>query len=117
MFVCFADGGVGGGGCSGGGVGCGGDGGGVIEVLVLMFFVGGVGIDGSGCDGDNDGWCMVMVMVEVMLYGNGVGSVGGVAVAEAVAVQVVPDVGGGLISPECKELLSSTVTLGGPQPL
>ena len=46
----------------------------------------------------------------------GVGGVAGNGVVVVVSVQVVHDVGGGLIWPECKELLSSTVTLGGPQP-
>ena len=50
------------------------------------------------------------------LAGVGGGNVGMVGNG-VVAVQVVHDVGGGQISPECKELLSSTVTLGGPQPL
>ena len=51
--------------------------------------------------------------VGVGVAGNDVG-VGVVVVV--VTVQVVHDVGGGLIWSECKELLSSTVTLGGPQP-
>ena len=77
----------------------------LLTLLGISFVAGGLagGLAGDGdCVGDANGG------------GNGVG-VGVVVVV--VTVQVVHDVGGGLIWSECKELLSSTVTLGGPQPL